>query len=172
MIVRKIRVSKFGPKLAGNITLNTTIWLWHSQSCSVSAVSFVTNFRIFCHHGWHFRDPLFCWKVSKSLESWWKCQFETGKASISLHLELDQEVPPQQFKSPNARDRRRHLRADARKSQAEVTEETIEAEQAVNHEVVEKATDSQTIVNTGKVAVNDDETLYEVKFLASENCRT
>ena len=25
-------------------------------------------------------------------------------------------------------------------------------------------------MNTGKVAVNDDETLYEVKFLASENC--
>ena len=56
--------------------------------------------------------------------------------------------------------------SDARKSHADV----IEAEEVVNEEVVEKATDSQTIVNTGKVAVHDDETLYEVKFLASENC--
>ena len=36
---------------------------------------------------------------------------KAGKASISLHLELDQQVPPQQFRSPNACDRRRQRRA-------------------------------------------------------------
>ena len=62
----------------------------------------------------------------------------------------------QQLKSPNALDLCHPRRADARKSHADVIiEENIEAE-----EVVEKA--------TGKEAVN--ETLYEVKFLASENC--
>ena len=44
----------------------------------------------------------------------------------------------QQLKSPNARDRCRQRRADARKSHAEVTEEHIEAEEALNQEVAKK----------------------------------
>jgi hypothetical protein len=50
------------------------------------------------------------------------------KASIFLHLELNQQVPPQQFKSQNACDRCCQRRADARQSHAKVTEENIAAE--------------------------------------------
>ena len=96
------------------------------------------------------------WQAGRNVSL--KLDSKAGQASVTLHLDLGQAVPPQHVQ--NARDRRRQRRADARKSNA------AEAANIMGANLVKES--DLKVGATGKAVTNDEIVIHVDKAFTND----